>query len=229
MATAGMLLKLNSQMNREFYASNLYLHLSNWCSEQSLNGTATFLRAQAQSNVTQMMRMFNFMKSVGATPIVKAIDVPGEKLNSLFSEDYRVIDFLPYHVAEHGNSIFEEVESYFLQDKQLQEFCDKAIAIILKVICYYPFEVYVEEYPPLKPKRNGWLKEKRCDLLVKILKRVIMKKKGQVDILLGKENSIISITGGVLSIAVYNESESLKDLLDKVVETEGLYYWKYRV
>ena len=80
MATAGMLLKLNSQMNREFYASNLYLHLSNWCSEQSLNGTATFLRAQAQSNVTQMMRMFNFMKSVGATPIVKAIDVPGEKL-----------------------------------------------------------------------------------------------------------------------------------------------------
>ncbi|KFD75018.1 hypothetical protein JD73_24255 [Escherichia coli] len=46
MATAGMLLKLNSQMNREFYASNLYLHLSNWCSEQSLNGTATFLRAQ---------------------------------------------------------------------------------------------------------------------------------------------------------------------------------------
>lgn len=83
MATAGMLLKLNSQLNREFYASNLYLHLSNWCSEQSLNGTATFLRAQAQSNVTQMMRMFNFMKSVGATPIVKAIDVPGEKLNSL--------------------------------------------------------------------------------------------------------------------------------------------------
>lgn len=83
MATAGMLLKLNSQMNREFYASNLYLHLSNWCSEQSLNGTATFLRALAQSNVTQMMRMFNFMKSVGATPIVKAIDVPGEKLNSL--------------------------------------------------------------------------------------------------------------------------------------------------
>ena len=71
MATAGMLLKLNSQMNREFYASNLYLHLSNWCSEQSLNGTATFLRAQAQSNVTQMMRMFNFMKSVGATPTVK--------------------------------------------------------------------------------------------------------------------------------------------------------------
>lgn len=53
-----------------------YLHLSNWCSEQSLNGTATFLRAQAQSNVTQMMRMFNFMKSVGATPSLKPLMFP---------------------------------------------------------------------------------------------------------------------------------------------------------
>lgn len=53
MATAGMLLKLNSQMNREFYASNLYLHLSNWCSEQSLNGTATFLRARQYVPITK--------------------------------------------------------------------------------------------------------------------------------------------------------------------------------
>lgn len=30
-----------------------------------------------------MMRMFNFMKNAGATPIVKAIDVPGEDLCSL--------------------------------------------------------------------------------------------------------------------------------------------------
>lgn len=28
MATAGMVHKLNTQMNLEFYASNLYLHLS---------------------------------------------------------------------------------------------------------------------------------------------------------------------------------------------------------
>ncbi len=68
MATAECFSNSTLKMNREFYASNLYLHLSNWCSEQSLNGTATFLRARAQSNVTQMMRMFNFMKSVGATP-----------------------------------------------------------------------------------------------------------------------------------------------------------------
>lgn len=33
MAAVGMVNKLNNQMNLEFYASNLYLHLSEWCSE----------------------------------------------------------------------------------------------------------------------------------------------------------------------------------------------------
>lgn len=122
MATAGMLLKLNSQMNREFYASNLYLHLSNWCSEQSLNGTATFLRAQAQSIVTQMMRMFNFMKSVGATPIVKAIDVPGEKLNSLEElfqktmEEYEQRSSTLAQLADEAKELNDDSTANFLRD-----------------------------------------------------------------------------------------------------------------
>ncbi|NDO82940.1 ferritin [Citrobacter sp. NCU1] len=83
MAAVGMAHKLNAQMNLEFYASNLYLRMSEWCSEHSLTGTAMFLRTQAQSNITQMMRMFNFMKSTGANPIVKAVDMPGDELTSL--------------------------------------------------------------------------------------------------------------------------------------------------
>jgi ferritin-like protein 2 len=63
--------KLNTQMNLEFNASNLNLHLSEWCSEHSLNGAATFLRARAQSHVTQMMRVFEYMKSAGAIPIIE--------------------------------------------------------------------------------------------------------------------------------------------------------------
>jgi ferritin-like protein 2 len=72
MTTSGMIQKLNTQMNLEFNASNLYLQLSDWCSEHSLNGTATFLRTQAQCNITHMMRVFDYMKQAGANPIVKA-------------------------------------------------------------------------------------------------------------------------------------------------------------
>jgi ferritin-like protein 2 len=83
MAAPVMMKKLNTQMNLEYYASNLYLHLSEWCSHNSLNGTATFLRTQAQSNVTLMMRVFDFMKASGATPVLEAIDLCDEDYSTL--------------------------------------------------------------------------------------------------------------------------------------------------
>ena len=48
-----------------------------------------------------------------------------EKLSNLFCEDYRVIDFLPKAVPETAGDFFGEAESYFLCDKQLQDFLYK--------------------------------------------------------------------------------------------------------
>lgn len=127
MATVGMVQKLNTPMNLEFYASNLYLHLSEWCSENSLNGTATFLRSQAQGNVTQMMRMFNFMKNAGATPIVKAIDVPGGKLNSLEElfqktlEDYEQRANTLARLADEAKALNDESTLDFLHELEKEQ------------------------------------------------------------------------------------------------------------
>lgn len=68
MVVPRMVQKLNNQMNLEFHTSNLYLHLSEWCTQHRLNGTATFLRNRAQASITQMMRVFDFMKKSGARP-----------------------------------------------------------------------------------------------------------------------------------------------------------------
>lgn len=53
MVVPGMVQKLNNQLNLEFHTSNLYLQLSEWCIQQRLNGTATFLRNRAQSSITR--------------------------------------------------------------------------------------------------------------------------------------------------------------------------------
>ena len=83
MAISDMINKLNTQMNLEFQASNLSLHLSEWCSEHQLTGSATFLRTQAQSNVTQMMRVFDFLKASGAMPVLKPVEMTDEDCNCL--------------------------------------------------------------------------------------------------------------------------------------------------
>ncbi|WPU24899.1 non-heme ferritin-like protein [Cedecea neteri] len=76
MPAVSMIQKLNAQINREFYASHLCLHLSAWCAKNSLTGSANFLRSQAQNNVTHMMRVFNFMKQSGGMPSVGTISPP---------------------------------------------------------------------------------------------------------------------------------------------------------
>ena len=88
MTVPGMVQKLNTQMNLGFTASNLYLRLSEWCCEHKLTGAAAFLRTQAQANVNRMMRMFEFMKTAGAHPILKASKSsppPCASLEELFS------------------------------------------------------------------------------------------------------------------------------------------------
>ena len=83
MRVAGVAHKLNAQISREFYSSNLYLQLSDWCAAHRLNGSALFLRHQAQENVTQMMRVFDFMKHAGAMPVVRMGETPSSKCSSL--------------------------------------------------------------------------------------------------------------------------------------------------
>ena len=113
MAAPVMMKKLNTQMNLEYYASNLYLHLSEWCSHNSLNGTATFLRTQAQSNVTLMMRVFDFMKASGATPVLEAID--------LCDEDYSTLEALFQRTLEEYEQRHTTLTELTLDAKELKD------------------------------------------------------------------------------------------------------------
>lgn len=66
MAVPGMAQKLNTQMNLEFHASNVYLNLSEWCARHHFDGAATFLRTRAQSSITLTMRVFDYLKKLAA-------------------------------------------------------------------------------------------------------------------------------------------------------------------
>lgn len=152
-----------------------------------------------------------------------------EKLDMLFNEDFYLMDFLPGQIPEGNAGFSDETEQYFLKEKPIQQFCDKAVTAVLKILCCYPFEMYVQEYVPFQNFREGWLKDKRCETVVKLLKRTILKRKGQLDILLPGEDAIISISGGRLNIAVYHGSDQFRKRMKKLAETEGLYWWKHRV
>lgn len=127
MATLGMAQKLNSQVNLEFQASNLCLSLSEWCSQNNLPGSATFLRAQAQEKVNLMMRVFDFMKRAGAYPILKAQENPRTAYNSLEElfqkafEEYNVRCEMLTQLSEEAYAVKDEKTLNFLRELEKAE------------------------------------------------------------------------------------------------------------
>ena len=121
-----MVIKLNEQINLEFYSSNLYLQMSAWCGEQGFEGAATFMRKHALEEMDHMTRIFTYVSETGALPILGSIAAPPhefesladifektyqheceitERINALAhqaftSQDYSTFNFLQWYVAE---------------------------------------------------------------------------------------------------------------------------------
>jgi len=126
MLKAQMVEKLNTQINLEFYSSNLYLQMSAWCESEGFEGAAAFMRKHAAEEMDHMTRLFTYVSETGALPILGTIEAAPhtyeslgdlftkiyeheclitERINSLAHEafsnqDYSTFNFLQWYVAE---------------------------------------------------------------------------------------------------------------------------------
>lgn len=83
MLSSNLLKKLNSQVNLEFYSSNLYLQMSAWCEHKGLVGSAKFLRAHAAEEMAHMNKIFDYIQDTGALAEIGIIDKPKIKLDTI--------------------------------------------------------------------------------------------------------------------------------------------------
>ncbi|WDE12021.1 non-heme ferritin [Thalassomonas haliotis] len=117
---------LNTQINLEFYSSNLYLQMSAWCEEKGFEGAAEFMRKHAVEEMTHMNRLFTYVSETGSMPVLGAIEAPPHEFSSLGQvfeatyeheclvtrkinelahaaftcQDYSTFNFLQWYVAE---------------------------------------------------------------------------------------------------------------------------------
>lgn len=87
-----LLKKLNTQVNLEFFSSNLYLQMSAWCDYKGLPGSAKFLRAHAAEEMSHMHKIFDYIQDTGALAIVEQIDKPDiefKDLKEIFEQTYK--------------------------------------------------------------------------------------------------------------------------------------------
>lgn len=76
MISKKMIDAINEQINKELYSAYLYLSMSAWFEEQSLEGMASWMHEQAKEEYDHAMRFFKYLTERGAQVILKAIDQP---------------------------------------------------------------------------------------------------------------------------------------------------------
>ena len=67
---------LNNQINAELFSSYLYLSMSSWFSERSLSGFASWMRVQAQEELSHGMKIYDYILERGGKVEFGAIEQP---------------------------------------------------------------------------------------------------------------------------------------------------------
>ena len=83
MASKAMIKKLNGQLNKEFYSSNLYLQMSAWCETKGLEGSAAFLKTHADEEMLHMNKFFTYVSELGGMATIGQIEAPPVEYKSL--------------------------------------------------------------------------------------------------------------------------------------------------
>jgi ferritin len=83
MASKAMIDKLNDQLNKEFYSSNLYLQMSAWCDTKGLEGSAAFLKTHAEEEMQHMLKFFTYISELGGLAVIGQIEAPPTDFKSL--------------------------------------------------------------------------------------------------------------------------------------------------
>ena len=111
MLSQKMLDKLNTQINLEFYSSNLYLQMASWCESQGLDGCNQFLRHHAREEIQHMQKLFDYVNETGSMALLGSIDAPPHQYDSIkdvFQQTYEHECLVTKKINELADTAFTE-------------------------------------------------------------------------------------------------------------------------
>jgi len=112
---------LNSQINKEFYSSYLYLDMSNYYYDINLNGFGNWFAIQAQEEYAHAMLFQKYMLNNSEKVVLNTIAAPGQK----FTEFKQPLEATLAHemiITASINDIY--AEAYALKDFKTMQFLD---------------------------------------------------------------------------------------------------------
>ena len=141
------------------------------------------------------------------------------------TEDYYFVDYIPYRVDAAN---FLELEEYF-EENYLPLFAEKVARIILKMIYYYPCEVYLTKPTKKAPEKmdlifDANIRNYSPEKLAEIIRQVILTDFSTLQILFTTPQFLVSVCGE-FSVTIYGASgkKEAVNLLQQLILQEGLF------
>jgi ferritin len=97
---------VNLQINREFFASYLYLAMAAHFADEALDGFAHWMRLQAKEELGHGMRLFQYLIDRRARVELKAIEAPPDKFGTPLSIAQQALEH-ERKVSEHIDNIYK--------------------------------------------------------------------------------------------------------------------------
>ncbi len=139
-----------------------------------------------------------------------------KKIDELLEKSYYVIDFLPQRVPKNNNGHFFDVEYYLLNNEKRHEMKNKYVNIILKLMCYYRASILWSE----------WNDNPKPADIENAISEIMENHSGTLNILFSDEDVLLVFEWDCLNLTVYNMTENMKKLAEKIALSEGFFCWK---
>lgn len=98
--------KLNTQIEKEAYSSQLYLAMASWAETNGYAGVSSFLYAHSDEERQHMLKIVHYVNERGGHALVPSLDQPDTNFNNLRSVFERILN----HEQSVSQSINEIVD-----------------------------------------------------------------------------------------------------------------------
>lgn len=136
-------------------------------------------------------------------------------LDDFFDKAYWVVDFLPKQVPEKAGGRFFSVEKYYLEPLRYAVLRERFSDILLKLYCYYDLRLFVDD------DTEGMFNPEP-----ELLASHIKDNQGNLCLLIGKSEGLITLSRNDTNMTVYSPSEDLLELIRTLAGAVGLFVWK---
>ena len=137
-----------------------------------------------------------------------------ERINALLEKPCFIMDYLPEQVEPDNGGQFFDVEYYLLNSDKHTGLKDRFVAIILKLMSYYHVSILW----------NGWVDRPSPKIIEEAVCEIMGNRSGTLNVLFVEEDALLVFDWDCLNLSVYNPSEDVQSIMERIAFSECLFF-----